>query len=91
MMTYDELVALLLERGATGDCPSCGQYDWLGADDFVLLPSMDRTGNRNPLGTGYRAVLLACGNCGLMKMHSVGTLEANVDADPDDPEGSEAS
>ena len=91
MLSYEDLLALLNERGATGDCPSCGSYEWLGMDDFVLLPSMDGEGNRDPLGSGYRAMLLACGNCGLMKMHSIGALENLVDAEPDDPESAEAS
>jgi hypothetical protein len=91
VLSYDELLSFLLERGATGDCPSCGRYDWLGADDFALLPSLDREGDRHPLGVGYRALVMACGNCGFMNMHSVGTLESLIESETDHPESSEAS
>lgn len=90
MLSYSELLSLLLERGATGDCPSCGHYDWLGANDFALLPSMDDAGNGHPLGTGYRTLVMACGNCGFLKMHSIGTLESIIEAEADDPESAEA-
>lgn len=89
MLSYRELLALLVDQGATGDCPSCGNPDWLGADDFALLPSMDETGHGHPLGSGYRTLVMACSNCGFMKMHSIGTLESLVEPEADDPESTE--
>ena len=71
-------IQLALEAaGAKLECPSCGKVDWDRDPDPVVLPIAKTEGKLIPAIPAY---MLACRNCGFVRLHSVAKLLGDTDA-----------
>lgn len=74
----------LEERGASTACPTCGAFDWAGANEHILLHSYDDD-NAISVGRGYSVIALICDNCGFVRQHFMPVLETAFPEDGQSP------
>lgn len=70
----DAIKAALQQRGASGQCPSCGHNDWGMGDAPLMLSAMDPDSGALMVGQGIQAVLVGCNRCGFLRLHSPAAL-----------------
>ena len=68
------LVAAANKAGISGKCNVCGQKDWRPIGYVVGLVLEGA-----PPAESHRALGVACGKCGLIRLHSAQVLEQYVD------------
>lgn len=68
--TKMRILAALQERGALGQCPSCGEKNWEMANGFVFLTYQESVRNLKQNGPGLGLVGVGCGNCSYMALYA---------------------
>jgi hypothetical protein len=80
----------LESRGARLTCPFCGQDDWQGWDEHIIL---DHAHGKGAVDRNAQALPLTCTNCGFIRLQSAHVLDdprakqrnQPEDREPDDP------
>ena len=75
-LSYSKLVEALASKGATDKCVLCGESGWSpfgtpDEPDSIVLASRREN-------IEHQVVALACDNCGLVRLHSIGILGLSV-------------
>ncbi len=76
MPDIEPYMRALEARNAATACPSCGQFAWGHANEYILLHSFGDDHDVIP-GNGYPVIALVCDNCGFVRMHFTPILEAD--------------
>jgi hypothetical protein len=70
----NKVTAALQQRGASGQCPSCGHNNWGVGDMPLMLNALDPDSGALMMGQGIQAILVGCNNCGLLRLHGTAAL-----------------
>lgn len=83
-MSPEEFRELLLAKGASAECPTCGAEDWRGLDDVIDLPvrAVGATSHETQVRIpGFAALAPSCGRCGHVRLIDLQLLETAVQGD----------
>jgi hypothetical protein len=72
---YEELLKKAPEAGPEATCPICGNTGWIAFDDPVTVYPSSKPEDTGPPTAGWRALGLACGTCGFLRLHMTGALD----------------
>jgi hypothetical protein len=65
----------VLDQRAQPECPVCGANDWASQEGVEFPELVFRQGLK---AGAAEVVVLICGNCGFLRIHSVQVLRGNI-------------
>jgi ribosomal protein S27AE len=84
-----KIVAALTERGATLDCPRCGNGNFILLDGYFRNIVQPDVMNFHLDGNGVPSVVTICDRCGFMSQHALGILGLLPQTEPQTIESSQ--
>jgi len=73
----DEIIQVLLKKGAVHPCHRCGVSSFSVIDGFsklIVEKDLEEIQNLNLGGPTIPVIMIACNNCGAITMHGMGAL-----------------